>query len=162
DGHNPPGPGPGRTAGAADHRLPDAVDLAAVHSARAPAAVPVVRPAALPAVRALHAGRQHRVRGGAAGDRPGGGGAVVLGVERGAAAGDVLRSAAVAVIPGATRPVKGVVMVDYTAFSGLRLRNLFPRELLDSFPLYSEVRPDGRGYDVEYLGGQWDTEEIDG
>jgi hypothetical protein len=51
-------------------------------------------------------------------------------------------------------------MVDYTTFSALR--HLFPREVLESARWYSEVSPDGSNFDMEYLGGLWDTEMIDG
>jgi hypothetical protein len=53
-------------------------------------------------------------------------------------------------------------MVDYTSFSALRLRHLFPREVLESSRWYSEVSPDKSNFDMEYLGGLWSTEEIDG
>jgi hypothetical protein len=53
-------------------------------------------------------------------------------------------------------------MVDYATFSSLRLRQLFSREALELAPFYSEVKPDGHGFDIEYLGGVWDQELIDG
>jgi hypothetical protein len=53
-------------------------------------------------------------------------------------------------------------MVDCTTFSALRLRHLFPREVLESSRWYSEVSPDKSNFDMEYLGGLWDTEMIDG
>src|SRR5436305_8536812 len=52
-------------------------------------------------------------------------------------------------------------MVDYTTFSGLRLDRLFPREFLESYRYYVPVDPEG-DFDIEYLGGQWHEELIDG
>jgi hypothetical protein len=52
-------------------------------------------------------------------------------------------------------------MLDYNAFSSLRLGKVFPSEMLDDYPYYSEVKP-GRGFDTQLLGGQWHEELIDG
>lgn len=53
-------------------------------------------------------------------------------------------------------------MVDYKTFSGMRLRHLFPRDTLESSPWYLDVRPEGYGFDIEYLGGLWAHEKIEG
>ena len=52
-------------------------------------------------------------------------------------------------------------MINHAAFSALRLRRVFPPEELASYPFYVEVDPEG-DFDVEYLGGQWHEELIDG
>lgn len=52
-------------------------------------------------------------------------------------------------------------MVDYTTFSALRLSRIFPPDLLESYPFYTEFDPAG-DFDTEYLGGQWTEEAIDG
>jgi hypothetical protein len=52
-------------------------------------------------------------------------------------------------------------MLDHKAFSDLRLGKIFPPAELDEHPFYSEVKPN-RGFDTEYLGGQWHEELIDG
>jgi hypothetical protein len=71
-------------------------------------------------------------------------------------AGELCRSAAGLALKG------GCHVIDYAAFSALRLRHLFPPDLLDSFPYYHEVQPDGRTFDIEFMGGLWDDERIDG
>jgi hypothetical protein len=52
-------------------------------------------------------------------------------------------------------------MIEHAAFSALRLSRVFPPEYLASYPFYVEVDPEG-DFDVEYLGGQWHEELIDG
>jgi hypothetical protein len=53
-------------------------------------------------------------------------------------------------------------MLDYATFSTLRLRHLFPSDVLESSRFYSAVDPAKPSFDIEYMGGLWDTEEIDG
>jgi hypothetical protein len=53
-------------------------------------------------------------------------------------------------------------MLDYATFSALRLRHLFPSEVLESSRFYSAVDPEKPSFDIEYIGGLWDTEMIDG
>ena len=45
--------------------------------------------------------------------------------------------------------------------SALRLSRIFAAEHLESYPFYIEVDPEG-DFDIEYLGGQWHEELIDG
>jgi hypothetical protein len=52
-------------------------------------------------------------------------------------------------------------MVNYEAFSALRLSRIFPADVLESHRFYIEVDPEG-DFDTEYLGGQWHEETIDG
>lgn len=52
-------------------------------------------------------------------------------------------------------------MIDHTTFSALRLNRIFPPDHLESYRYYIEVDPEGN-FDIEYLGGQWHEELIDG
>ena len=52
-------------------------------------------------------------------------------------------------------------MIDYAALSALRLCRIFAANYLAAFRFYVEVNPAGN-FDVEYLGGQWHEELIDG
>jgi hypothetical protein len=52
-------------------------------------------------------------------------------------------------------------MVDYRTFSALRLGGIFPAEILQAYPFYVELDPQG-DFDTEYMGGQWHEELIDG
>ena len=52
-------------------------------------------------------------------------------------------------------------MIDHATFSALRLSRIFAAEHLGSYPFYIEVDPEG-DFDIEYLGGQWHEELIDG
>jgi hypothetical protein len=53
-------------------------------------------------------------------------------------------------------------MLDYATFSALRLRHVFPSEVLESSRFCSAVDPEKPSFDIEYIGGLWDTEMIDG
>jgi hypothetical protein len=53
-------------------------------------------------------------------------------------------------------------MIDHASFAALRLGRLFPADHLASYPFYIEVRPGGKTFDTEYLGGRWHEELIDG
>src|ERR1700682_3393268 len=52
-------------------------------------------------------------------------------------------------------------MIDHATFSALRLSRICAAEHLGSYPFYIEVDPEG-DFDIEYLGGQWHEERIDG
>src|SRR5216683_2682262 len=52
-------------------------------------------------------------------------------------------------------------MIDHATFSALRLSRVFPPDHLESYPFYIAVDPEG-DFDIEYLGGQWHEELIDG
>ena len=52
-------------------------------------------------------------------------------------------------------------MIDHATFSALRLSRIFAAGHLGSYPFYIEVDPEG-DFDIEYLGGQWHEELIDG
>jgi hypothetical protein len=52
-------------------------------------------------------------------------------------------------------------MIDYEAFAALRLGRIFPADHLESYRYYIAVNPKG-GFDLEYQGGQWHDELIDG
>jgi hypothetical protein len=52
-------------------------------------------------------------------------------------------------------------MIDHATFSALRLSRVFPAEHLESYRFYIEVDPEG-DFDLEYMGGQWHEELIDG
>lgn len=52
-------------------------------------------------------------------------------------------------------------MLDYQAFSALRLDRVFPQSFLQEYPRYFSHDPDG-SYFIEYLGDSWDVENIDG
>jgi hypothetical protein len=54
-----------------------------------------------------------------------------------------------------------ILMIDHATFSALRLSRIFAAEHLESYPFYIEVDPEG-DFDIEYLGGQWHEELIDG
>jgi hypothetical protein len=54
------------------------------------------------------------------------------------------------------------LMIDYEAFSALRMRHLFPIPPQSSRSFYDQDGPERRSYDEEYLGGSWDSEVIDG
>jgi hypothetical protein len=53
-------------------------------------------------------------------------------------------------------------MLDHAAFSQLRMRHLFPTPPVSSFSLYDESGSERRTFYLEYQGGTWDTEEVNG
>ena len=52
-------------------------------------------------------------------------------------------------------------MVDYDSFSALRMRNICAPSFLAGYPSYLEVTSDG-AFEIEYKGGLWEDELIDG
>lgn len=55
-------------------------------------------------------------------------------------------------------------MPDYATFSALRLSRVFPAVHLEGYPRYMAIDPDpeNESYFMEYLGGSWAVEKIDG
>jgi hypothetical protein len=56
---------------------------------------------------------------------------------------------------------RAILMTDHATFSALRLSRIFAADHLGSHPFYIEVDPEG-DFDIEYLGGPWHEELIDG
>jgi hypothetical protein len=54
-----------------------------------------------------------------------------------------------------------IPLIDYGAFAALRLGTIFTAPLLATYPWYAPVGRDS-GFDLEYMGGMWDVELIDG